>query len=234
MPRWCATYEHVFPVRPGTEALPLEKLLEEQWYRLAWWRVADEELNYRRFFDVDSLAGLRVERDEVFTATHRLTLGLLREGVLDGLRVDHPDGLTDPEGYLERLEDAGTRDLDRGGEDPAAGRAAPRPWRCDGTTGYDTLDVVSGLFIDPVGWASLASDYVSRTGADPDFVTVADRAKREVLESVLRTDRSACPAPSPPRSAPPARPASPRQETRASTPGRPASLARPPPQRPRW
>jgi (1->4)-alpha-D-glucan 1-alpha-D-glucosylmutase len=168
--------------------LPFEKLLEEQWYRLAWWRVADEELNYRRFFDVDSLAGLRVERDEVFTATHRLTVRLLREGVLDGLRVDHPDGLTDPQGYLERLEVSAPgawivveKILQRGEQLPDA-------WQCDGTTGYDTLDVVSGVFIDPVGWASLAFDYVSRTGADPDFVTVADRAKREVLETVLRTE----------------------------------------------
>ncbi len=181
-------HDHVFPVRPGTEELPLEKLLEEQWYRLAWWRVADDELNYRRFFDVDSLAGLRVERDEVFTATHRLTLGLVEDGVIDGLRVDHPDGLTSPEDYLERLAAAAPGAWIVVEKILQRGERLPDRWRCDGTTGYDTLDVVSGLFIDPAGWRTLASAYASRTGAEPDFATVAERAKRDVLASVLRTE----------------------------------------------
>jgi (1->4)-alpha-D-glucan 1-alpha-D-glucosylmutase len=181
-------HDHVFPVRPGTEGLPLEKLLEEQWYRLAWWRVADEELNYRRFFDVDSLAGLRVERDEVFTATHRLTLGLIEEGVIDGLRVDHPDGLTSPEDYLDRLTGAARGTWIVVEKILQRGERLPGRWRCDGTTGYDTLDVVSGLFIDPAGWTALSSAYASRTGASPEFATVAEQAKRDVLASVLRTE----------------------------------------------
>ncbi|OZB46850.1 MAG: malto-oligosyltrehalose synthase, partial [Cellulomonas sp. 14-74-6] len=100
-------HEHVFPVRTGTESLPLAELLERQHYRLAYWRVADEELNYRRFFDVDTLVAVRVEDPAVFDATHALVLQLLREGTIDGLRIDHPDGLADPAGYLERLREGG-------------------------------------------------------------------------------------------------------------------------------
>ena len=96
-------YNHVLPVRPGTESLPLAQLLDRQHYRLAHWRVADEELNYRRFFDVDTLAGLRQEHEEVFEESHRLLIELVRSGELDGLRIDHPDGLADPRGYLRRL-----------------------------------------------------------------------------------------------------------------------------------
>ena len=93
-------YDHDFPVRPGTEDLPLAELVDRQWYRLAYWRVADEELNYRRFFDIDTLAAIRVEDPEVFDATHPLLLELVAEGNLHGLRIDHPDGLADPRGYL--------------------------------------------------------------------------------------------------------------------------------------
>ncbi len=96
-------HDHVFPLRPGTEQLPLKELVDRQWYRLAWWRVADDELNYRRFFDVDTLAALRVETRRSSTATHALLLELVRCGDLAGLRVDHPDGLADPRGYLRRL-----------------------------------------------------------------------------------------------------------------------------------
>ena len=95
-------HDHVFPVRPGTGDLPLPELLDRQWYRLAHWRVADEELNYRRFFDVDTLAGIRMELPEVFAATHRVLLDLHARGDLQGFRIDHPDGLADPRGYLRR------------------------------------------------------------------------------------------------------------------------------------
>ncbi|MFB6556576.1 ATP-binding cassette domain-containing protein, partial [Streptomyces sp. NPDC056405] len=99
--------EQVFPLRPGTERLPLERLLGAQWYRLAWWRLARTELNYRRFFTISELIGVRVEDPEVFDATHRTVLRLVREGVVDGLRIDHPDGLVDPGGYLARLRAGG-------------------------------------------------------------------------------------------------------------------------------
>ncbi|MFE2674210.1 alpha-amylase family glycosyl hydrolase [Streptomyces hygroscopicus] len=99
-------YDHVFPLRPGTEGLPLPALLDAQWYRLGWWRLARTELNYRRFFTISELIAVRVEDPEVFRATHATLLELVREGVVDGLRIDHPDGLADPEGYLRRLDRA--------------------------------------------------------------------------------------------------------------------------------
>ncbi|PPK95939.1 (1-_4)-alpha-D-glucan 1-alpha-D-glucosylmutase [Kineococcus xinjiangensis] len=182
-------YEHVFPVRPGTEHLPLPKLVDRQWYRLAHWRVADEELNYRRFFDVDTLAAIRVEDEEVFAASHELLLDLLHNGRLDGLRIDHPDGLADPAGYLRRLRAA--TDRGDGGawvvvEKILEGdEALVSDWACDGTTGYDALHVVGGLFLDPAGAAPLLAHYTTLTGDTADFHEVVDRAKREVVEHGL-------------------------------------------------
>ncbi|HET6989281.1 MAG TPA: alpha-amylase family glycosyl hydrolase, partial [Kribbella sp.] len=140
-------YDHEYPLRPGTENLPIAELVTEQWYRLAHWRVADEELNYRRFFDVDTLAAVRVETQEVFDATHELLLALLHEGKLNGFRIDHPDGLADPRGYLRRLaERTGgawvvVEKILEGDEE------LPRDWPCAGTTGYDALLRVGGLFV---------------------------------------------------------------------------------------
>ncbi|GDY61935.1 hypothetical protein SAV14893_013280 [Streptomyces avermitilis] len=99
-------YDHVFPLREGTGKLPLPQLLDAQWYRPVWWRLARTELNYRRFFSISELIGVRVEDPEVFTATHATVLRLLDEGVVDGLRIDHPDGLADPDAYLRRLHAA--------------------------------------------------------------------------------------------------------------------------------
>ncbi|HZX01759.1 malto-oligosyltrehalose synthase [Kribbella sp.] len=175
-------YEHEYPLRPGTEALPLEELVTEQWYRLAHWRVADEELNYRRFFDVDTLAAVRQEVQEVFDATHQLLLTLLQEGKLNGYRIDHPDGLADPRGYLRRLaERTGgawvvVEKILEGDEE------LPRDWPCAGTTGYDALLRVGGLFIDPAGAAPLAALHSELTGAPADFGPVVEQAKREVVQ----------------------------------------------------
>ncbi|UUN29884.1 malto-oligosyltrehalose synthase [Streptomyces sp. FIT100] len=151
--------EHTFPLREGTEGLPLPELLEAQWYRLAWWRLARTELNYRRFFTISELIGVRVEDPEVFDATHTKILELVRDGVVDGLRIDHPDGLADPEGYLRRLHEATggcwtvvekilTRD-----------EHLPREWPVAGTTGYDALHRIDGLFTDPVGAEELLRSY---------------------------------------------------------------------------
>ena len=104
----------------------LDALLQRQNYRLAYWRTASEELSYRRFFNIETLAGLRVEDQRVFADTHRLILELVAEGAVDGLRIDHVDGLADPEGYLDRLRDAHGRLLRRRGEDPGGRRATAR------------------------------------------------------------------------------------------------------------
>jgi (1->4)-alpha-D-glucan 1-alpha-D-glucosylmutase len=174
-------YDHEYPLRPGTEDLPIAELVTEQWYRLAHWRVADEELNYRRFFDVDTLAAVRVETQQVFEATHELLLSLLHEGKLNGFRIDHPDGLADPRGYLRRLaERTGgawvvVEKILEGDEE------LPRDWPCAGTTGYDALLRVGGLFVDPSGAAPLAAFHSELTGEPADFGPVVEQAKREVL-----------------------------------------------------
>ncbi len=116
-------HEHAFPLREGTADLPLPQLLDAQWYRPVWWRLARTELNYRRFFSISELIGVRVEDPEVFEATHATVLRLLHEGVVDGLRVDHPDGLADPDTYLARLHEGQRRPVDGRGEDPGGRRA---------------------------------------------------------------------------------------------------------------
>ncbi|HEX8497214.1 MAG TPA: malto-oligosyltrehalose synthase [Actinomycetales bacterium] len=174
-------YDHEFPVRPGTESLPMAELVDRQWYRLAHWRVADEELNYRRFFDVDTLAAVRVEDPEVFEATHRLLLDLVADGSLDGLRIDHPDGLADPRGYLARLAEATggswvvVEKILEGAEHLAD------DWRCAGTTGYDTLLRVGGVFVDQAGASPLSGLLTEVTGDGADVEAVVEQAKREVV-----------------------------------------------------
>ena len=183
-------YDHVFPVRPGTEDLPMAQLVDRQWYRLAHWRVADEELNYRRFFDVDTLAAIRVEDPEVFDASHALLLELIAKGDLQGLRIDHPDGLADPRGYLRRLAEV-TR-----GEDGSSAwvvvekilegeEVLPADWQCAGTTGYDVLHRVAGLFLDSAGAEPLSAQYAAITGETQPFSAIVDEAKREVVENGL-------------------------------------------------
>ncbi|MFF4605036.1 malto-oligosyltrehalose synthase [Streptomyces sp. NPDC001339] len=155
---------HLFPLRAGTEDLPLPLLLAAQWYRLAWWRLARSELNYRRFFTISKLIGVRVEDPEVFAATHSTVLRLIDEGIVDGLRIDHPDGLADPGGYLARLHRA------TGGRWTVVEKILtdderlPGSWACAGTTGYDALRHIDGLFVCPQGAARLFSHY-------RDFVT---------------------------------------------------------------
>ncbi len=129
----------------------LDALLERQNYRLAFWRTAERELDYRRFFDIDTLVGLRVEDPDVFDDTHALILRWVADGVVDGLRIDHPDGLRDPEGTSTGWPRAHRRRVDRGREDPRARRGAAASWPVAGTTGYDFLNVVGGLFVDPAG-----------------------------------------------------------------------------------
>ncbi|MDP9417286.1 MAG: malto-oligosyltrehalose synthase [Actinomycetota bacterium] len=178
-------YDHVFPVRPGTESLPLAELIERQWYRLAYWRVADEELNYRRFFDVDTLAGLRVEREEVFAESHALLVAMVREGSLDGLRIDHPDGLADPRGYLRRLYDATDGSWIVVEKILEGHEALPDDWPCAGTTGYDALQQVMGVLTDPAGGPTLTTLYSQLTGEPADFAVVVEEAKRWVVEHGL-------------------------------------------------
>ncbi|MDN3021678.1 malto-oligosyltrehalose synthase [Streptomyces sp. S.PB5] len=152
-------YDHVFPLREGTEELPLPQLLDAQWYRLAWWRLARTELNYRRFFSISELIGVRVEDPEVFEATHAKILQLLHEGVVDGLRIDHPDGLADPDGYLRRLHEATGGRWTVVEKILADGEPLPASWPVAGTTGYDALRHIDGVFTDPAGFGELLGQY---------------------------------------------------------------------------
>ncbi|MGN6246390.1 MAG: malto-oligosyltrehalose synthase, partial [Motilibacteraceae bacterium] len=178
-------YDHAWPVRQGTEDLPLPELLDRQFYRLAWWRVADEELNYRRFFDVDALAGIRVEDERVFAETHALLVQLVAEGKLDGLRIDHPDGLADPREYLRRLAAATGGSWVVVEKILEGAEQLPADWPCSGTTGYDALLRVGGLFLDPRGAGPLGSLHVALAGAPAEFADVVEEAKRDVVEGPL-------------------------------------------------
>jgi (1->4)-alpha-D-glucan 1-alpha-D-glucosylmutase len=179
-------YEHVLPVRPGTESLALAELVERQPYRLAHWRVADEELNYRRFFDVGTLAAIRVELDEVFDATHGLLLELFDAGHIDGFRIDHPDGLADPRGYFDRLSEA------TGGAWIVAEKILepdeeiPADWPVAGTTGYDAMWRVQALFVEPAGGRPLGK-LMQRLSGDVrgELEVVVEEAKKQVVSGPL-------------------------------------------------
>jgi (1->4)-alpha-D-glucan 1-alpha-D-glucosylmutase len=182
-------YDHELPLADGTRVDgDVLATLDRQHYRLCFWRVAGEELNYRRFFDVTTLASVRVEEPAVFEATHRLVLEQVRAGVLDGLRIDHPDGLADPGGYLERLAVA------TGGAwvvvekilEP--GERLPDDWATVGTTGYDALNRVTGLFVDPEGERPLTALWTSVTGDPSAYAEVVGRTKRLVLSQVLSAE----------------------------------------------
>lgn len=181
-------FDHVFPLRPGTEALDLPELLDAQHYRLAHWRVAAEEAGYRRFFDISTLIAVRVEDPEVFAATHRLLLDLVRDGSLDGLRIDHPDGLADPRGYLCRLADAVDGRWTVVEKILAPEDTLPDDWACAGTTGYDAQRVLTALLVDPAGATQLTALYNGLTGQSADYGEVAMQAKLDVLDQVLHAE----------------------------------------------
>ncbi|MEE1829886.1 malto-oligosyltrehalose synthase [Streptomyces sp. SP17KL33] len=178
-------YDHAFPLREGTEKLPLPQLLDAQWYRPVWWRLARTELNYRRFFSISELIGVRVEEPEVFDATHAKVLQLLHEGVVDGLRVDHPDGLADPDAYLRRLHGATGGRWTVVEKILADGEALPGAWPVAGTTGYDALRHVDGLFTDPAGAGELLGQYQRFTAAQSDRGGEWDATVRRAAYRVL-------------------------------------------------
>jgi (1->4)-alpha-D-glucan 1-alpha-D-glucosylmutase len=188
----------------------LDSLLEAQAYRLAFWRVAAEEINYRRFFDINDLAALRVENAEVFDATHRLVLDLAARGQVDGFRIDHPDGLYDPAGYFRRLQERyaqlvglpGAASASEG-EPPsrplyvvaekivASHEQLPLDWAVHGTTGYRFANLVNGLFIDGTAKARLERAWRAFVGAEAqDFEDVARESRRLVMATSLAGELS--------------------------------------------
>ena len=166
----------------------LDRLLERQNYRLAWWTAASRDLGYRRFFDVSTLAGVRAEDEQVFQDTHGLVLDWLASGILDGVRIDHPDGLLDPEGYLRRLRWASPRAWVVVEKILEPGESLRRSWPVAGTTGYDFLRLAGGLFLDPDGIEALRALQGDVTGETRSFAEIARASKAEVLREVLGSE----------------------------------------------
>jgi (1->4)-alpha-D-glucan 1-alpha-D-glucosylmutase len=166
----------------------LDALLQRQNYRLAYWRTAAEELSYRRFFNIETLVGLRMEDDRVFRATHRLVLDRVAEGSVDGLRVDHIDGLADPERYLDRLAGASggayvvVEKILEQGEELASS------WSTAGTTGYDFLNAASRLFVDLDGEEVMRQAYARFTGQDDTYLDVVHLSKLQIVRHELAAE----------------------------------------------
>jgi (1->4)-alpha-D-glucan 1-alpha-D-glucosylmutase len=182
-------YDRVFPVRAGTETLPLAECVQQQFYRLAYWKVADEELNYRRFFDVDTLAAIRVEDPEVFDATHALLLDLFHDGFIDGFRIDHPDGLADPRGYLRRLSVATGGAWVVGEKILGGDERLPDDWPVSGTTGYDAAWRIGALQVDGAGGVNLTMAAEGMASDQPSqFHEVVETSKREIIATSLSAE----------------------------------------------
>ena len=166
----------------------LDALLQRQNYRVAFWRTAGQELDYRRFFDVHTLIGLRMEDERVFADTHALVLRWLREGVLDGVRIDHPDGLRDPEEYLERLRDEAPEAWIVVEKILARDEPLRDSWPIEGTTGYDFLARAGALLVDPAGERPLTDLYAELTGESADWPAMVREKKLFILGDLLASD----------------------------------------------
>src|SRR5947209_6810090 len=195
----------------------LDQLIDAQSYRPAFWRVAGEEINYRRFFDINALAAIRVELPAVFEATHRIAFDLLTAGIATGLRIDHPDGLRDPVAYFRQLQEGylARQAAAAGGEPPrlddwftaAAGGQAPAwplyvvaekilcgdeplppDWAVAGTTGYDYLSAVNGLFVERRGRRAFDRIYAQFIGGRMDYRTLINSTKRVVMQVSMSSE----------------------------------------------
>ena len=184
----------------------LHALLEAQAYRLSYWRVASDEINYRRFFDINELAALRMEDEQVFEATHGFALELAASGTIDGLRIDHPDGLFDPAQYFRRLQEGYARRLGTTlAADGDGGRPArplyvlaekitaphehtPESWALHGTTGYRFAAVVNAIFVDRGAERRIERTWRSFTGESLEFEELAYLSKRDIMRSALASE----------------------------------------------
>ncbi len=166
----------------------LDALLERQNYRLAFWRTAGRELDYRRFFDIHTLAALRAEDEAVFADTHELVAGWLADGVLDGLRIDHPDGLRDPEGYLRRLAGLSSEAWVVVEKILEPGERLPATWAAAGTTGYDFANRATGVLVDPAGEEPLTTTYGQFSRQQVEWPEVVLDKKHLVMREVLSAE----------------------------------------------
>ena len=188
--QWVLRYfDHVFPVAEGTQSLPMHVLVGRQHYRLAYWKGGDAGTNYRRFFDVGTLAAIRVEEPEVFAGSHELVLDLLRTGTVDALRVDHPDGLADPTGYLNQLWEATDGAWIVAEKILAPDEPLPVCWHVAGTTGYGASWRIDQLQVDPGGAVRLGALMHELTGQGPiEYERVVEQAKREIINGSLAAE----------------------------------------------
>ena len=161
---------------------PLHRLLEQQSYRLAHWRIAASDINYRRFFDVNGLAGLRIEKSDVFQRSHETIFRHIEAGRIDGLRIDHIDGLADPLGYARALQAAIGPGFYVVVEKILEPGERLRPWPVAGTTGYDVLNQLDGILVDQGKRAEIAALYKDRTQFDEPYRFMLRAAKAEILE----------------------------------------------------
>ncbi|MDO9534981.1 MAG: malto-oligosyltrehalose synthase [Bacillota bacterium] len=192
----------------GASRTQFAELLARQHYRPVYWRDAQHQINYRRFFDISDLVSLRIEDEAVFQAVHGRVLELARAGAVTGLRIDHVDGLHDPEGYLVRLQESLTAhgpDHDSASTTPpaaikgrsgadfyvivekilAANEELPNTWPVSGTTGYDFVNMLNRLFVDGQGLDALDALYKRMTGAQTDFATLVNTQKRQVIHDLF-------------------------------------------------
>lgn len=208
-------YEHAFPLSPATAAtiaeaagidrskpadeITLERLgrdrelihriHEAQPYRLAYWRLARDGLTNRRFFEISDLVGVRVEDPRVFDDVHRFLFEMIEAGRIDGVRVDHVDGLADPTGYLDRLAHELPRPVPIWVEKILArGEVIPQEWPVAGTTGYEFTDLVAATVTDPRGIPTLSEGYDAVTGAEHDYQLMRIEAKHEILRQNLAAE----------------------------------------------
>jgi malto-oligosyltrehalose synthase len=199
-------FRHCFPISGkvhGNE--DLGAILARQHYRLAWWRVANDEINYRRFFDINELAALRMENPQALEETHALVFRLYAEGLIDGVRVDHIDGLADPAAYCRTLRQR--LDALESKRPPSApgGRpyivvekillgyeTLPQGWDCDGTSGYDFMNQVSAVQHDAAGEGTLNALWESISGRSSDFAVEEETARREIIVRSFSAQLEAC------------------------------------------
>ena len=181
-------HDHRFPLAPGTEDADPQVVHERQHYRLVSWRAADDDLDYRRFFAVNTLAGLRVEDRDVFEASHVEIARWFRERLVDGLRVDHPDGLRHPAAYLDDLADLTgsawvvVEKILEPGED------LPARWNTAGTTGYEVLATIDRVLVDPAGEAALGALDSRLRGGVPPWPELVRENKRHVADTILHSE----------------------------------------------
>jgi (1->4)-alpha-D-glucan 1-alpha-D-glucosylmutase len=167
----------------------LDALLDEQAYRLAFWRVAGEEINYRRFFDVNELAAIRVEDPEVFDATHQLIIRLVADAPVTALRIDYPDGLYTPAEYFRRLRAAVARPVAIYAEKILApGERLPPSWEVEGTTGYEFLNLLNGIFVDRSQARAMEQLYARLIKERPPFADVVYEGKRLIMQTSMASE----------------------------------------------